>query len=205
MYFGIVTFTINTVQIKSFNVPLHRAKFFKEDYIEKRDHGKSVLPRYTHCRLWVASAGVAVATEAQFSGPSANAACLADRSIQDSSIIDAPLKNIYTHTHAFRSIYGYICASCFICHQSWNWHRPSFRLRGWVEILFLAPRLSLHVNESCMCHIKSCWHKYISSMLNIKECGRFNTSCVNYHNYFDSFAFKERIRKRNNLTLCIYK
>lgn len=61
---------------------------------------------------WVASAGVAVATKAQFSGPSANAASLADRSIQASSIIDAPLKNIYTHTHAFPqlgSVYGYIC------------------------------------------------------------------------------------------------
>lgn len=58
----------------------------------------------------MASAGVTVATEAQFSGPSANAACLADRSIQDSSIIDAPLKNIYTHTFPqLGSIYGYIC------------------------------------------------------------------------------------------------
>ncbi len=87
-------------------------------YIEQNSSRKIILRkgimvnqfyRGTDCRLWVASAGVAVVTEAQFSGPSANAACLADRSIQDSSIIDAPLKNIYTHTHAFRSVYGYIC------------------------------------------------------------------------------------------------
>ncbi len=158
MYFGIVTFTINTVQIKSFNVPLHRAKFFKEDYIEKRDHGKSVLPRYTDCRLWVASAGVAVATEAQFSGPSANAACLADRSIQDSSIIDAPLKNIYTHTHAFRSVYGYIC--------------PVLRMLSKLKLtsaIFSVARMSRDLISGSSTLFTCRWKLYVSSKIMLTQ------------------------------------
>lgn len=114
---------------------------------------------------WVASARVAVATEAQFSGPSANAACLADRSIQGSSIIDVPLKNIYTHTHAERpfpqlgSVYEYICPML---------HMPS-KLKL-TSAIFSVLWMSCKIDLSGFSSLFTCrWNLYMSSKIMLTQ------------------------------------